>query len=186
MGLELGGLNLEEANPHLRGGRVENHLGTPPTVHPKIRTSISPSSAVELNTTSALANYATEADAASSDGRQTFPAARRPFKEISSTGTLSIQCIFNKCVGPKAVKSVRELAAWLGRPSTGSILEGHGRSYITSMQYDDVLGCSRRYITSMQYDDVLCCSRRYITSMQYDDEPGTVEDPDEAGLTFRR
>nr|CAD7255902.1 unnamed protein product [Timema shepardi] len=40
------------------GGRVENHLGTPssPPVHPtEIRTSISPSSAVELNTTSALA-----------------------------------------------------------------------------------------------------------------------------------
>ncbi|CAG2054241.1 unnamed protein product [Timema podura] len=55
------GLNLEEVNPHLRGGRVENHLGKPPPVHPtEIRTSISPSSAVELNTTSALANYATE------------------------------------------------------------------------------------------------------------------------------
>nr|CAD7587593.1 unnamed protein product [Timema genevievae] len=24
---ELGRLNLEEVNPHLRGGRVENHLG---------------------------------------------------------------------------------------------------------------------------------------------------------------
>nr|CAD7569805.1 unnamed protein product [Timema californicum] len=48
-------------NPHLRGGRVENHEGTPTPVHPtKIRTSISPSSAVELNRTSALANYATE------------------------------------------------------------------------------------------------------------------------------
>nr|CAD7597208.1 unnamed protein product [Timema genevievae] len=34
----------------------------PPPVHPtEIRTSISPSSAVELNTTGALANYATEA-----------------------------------------------------------------------------------------------------------------------------
>nr|CAD7267662.1 unnamed protein product [Timema shepardi] len=42
-------VELEEVNPHLRGGR-------------KVRTSISPSSAVEqLNTTSALANYATEA-----------------------------------------------------------------------------------------------------------------------------
>nr|CAD7568955.1 unnamed protein product [Timema californicum] len=52
-----------EVNPHLRGGKVENHLGTtPPPVHPtEIRTSISPSSVVELNTTSALANYATEA-----------------------------------------------------------------------------------------------------------------------------
>nr|CAD7461344.1 unnamed protein product [Timema tahoe] len=37
-------------------------LEKPPPVHPtEIRTSISPSSAVELNTTSALANYATEA-----------------------------------------------------------------------------------------------------------------------------
>nr|CAD7588747.1 unnamed protein product [Timema genevievae] len=54
----------------------------PPPVHPtKIRTSISPSSAVELNTTSALANYATE----------------EPVSKISS----------NECNGkykPKAVK----------------------------------------------------------------------------------
>nr|CAD7409798.1 unnamed protein product [Timema poppensis] len=59
----IGKVELEEVNPHLRGGRVENHLGekTPP-VHPtEIRTSISPSLAVELNTTSELANYATEA-----------------------------------------------------------------------------------------------------------------------------
>nr|CAD7423330.1 unnamed protein product [Timema monikensis] len=52
-----------EVNPHLRGGRVENHLGKTTPVHPtEIRTSISPSSAVEINTTSALANYATELD----------------------------------------------------------------------------------------------------------------------------
>nr|CAD7427918.1 unnamed protein product [Timema monikensis] len=58
----IGKVELEEVNPHLRGGRVENHLGKPPPVHPtEIRTSISPSSAVEPNTTSALANYATEA-----------------------------------------------------------------------------------------------------------------------------
>nr|CAD7262923.1 unnamed protein product [Timema shepardi] len=63
-GISLSNVELGEVNPHLRGGRVENHLGTPPSpVHPtEIRTSISPSSAVELNTTSALANYATEAD----------------------------------------------------------------------------------------------------------------------------
>ncbi|CAG2062690.1 unnamed protein product [Timema podura] len=61
MGLELGRLNIGEVNLHLRGGRVENHLGKPPPVHPtEIRTSISPSSAVKLDTTSALANYATE------------------------------------------------------------------------------------------------------------------------------
>nr|CAD7262279.1 unnamed protein product [Timema shepardi] len=40
----------------------------PPPVHPtEIRTSISPSSAVELNTTSALANYATEAATSSNN-----------------------------------------------------------------------------------------------------------------------
>nr|CAD7572022.1 unnamed protein product [Timema californicum] len=44
-------------------GRVDNHLGKTTPVHPtKIRTSISLFSAVELNTTSALANYATEAN----------------------------------------------------------------------------------------------------------------------------
>nr|CAD7194324.1 unnamed protein product [Timema douglasi] len=50
-------------NLHLCGGRGENHLGIkPPPVPPtEIRTLISPSSAVELNTTSALANFATEA-----------------------------------------------------------------------------------------------------------------------------
>nr|CAD7426505.1 unnamed protein product [Timema monikensis] len=56
-------VELEEVNPHLRGGRVENHLGKTTPVHPtEIRTLISPSSAVELNTTSALANYANEAE----------------------------------------------------------------------------------------------------------------------------
>nr|CAD7202666.1 unnamed protein product [Timema douglasi] len=99
-GLGTGKVELEEVNPHLRGGRVENHLGNPPPSSPdrdsnldlpvlssraqhdkrvlslrtspslikqhgvhltEIRTSISPSSAAELNTTSALANYATEA-----------------------------------------------------------------------------------------------------------------------------
>nr|CAD7257935.1 unnamed protein product [Timema shepardi] len=55
-------VELKEVNPHLHEGRVENHLGKTTPVHPtEIRTSISPSSAVELNTTSALANYATEA-----------------------------------------------------------------------------------------------------------------------------
>nr|CAD7575807.1 unnamed protein product [Timema californicum] len=54
----IGKVELEEVNPHLHGVRVEK----PPPVHPtEIRTSISPSSAVELNMTSALANYATEA-----------------------------------------------------------------------------------------------------------------------------
>nr|CAD7193661.1 unnamed protein product [Timema douglasi] len=45
--------------------------GKPPPVHPtEIRTSISPSSAVELNTTSSLANYATEAGSKENVQRQ--------------------------------------------------------------------------------------------------------------------
>nr|CAD7258437.1 unnamed protein product [Timema shepardi] len=52
-------VELEEVNPHLRGGGVENNLGKAPPVHPtEIRTSISPSSAVELNTEATeAANY---------------------------------------------------------------------------------------------------------------------------------
>nr|CAD7426974.1 unnamed protein product [Timema monikensis] len=50
------------APPRTDGSRKPK-IGKPPPVHPtEIRTSISPSSAVELNTTSALANYATEAE----------------------------------------------------------------------------------------------------------------------------
>nr|CAD7572524.1 unnamed protein product [Timema californicum] len=63
-GLGIEKVELEEVNPYLCGGRVENYLGKtpPPPVHPtEIRISISPSSAVELNTTSVLDNYATEA-----------------------------------------------------------------------------------------------------------------------------
>nr|CAD7572714.1 unnamed protein product [Timema californicum] len=59
-------------NQGTRGRRSSIHInhafnadtrqGKPPPVHPtEIRTSISPSSAVGLNTSSALANYATEA-----------------------------------------------------------------------------------------------------------------------------
>nr|CAD7404231.1 unnamed protein product [Timema cristinae] len=60
-GLGIRMVELEEVNQHLRGGRVENHLGKTTPFHPTaIRTSISPFSAVGLNTTSALANYTTE------------------------------------------------------------------------------------------------------------------------------
>nr|CAD7263438.1 unnamed protein product [Timema shepardi] len=56
-------VEIDEVNPHLRGGRVENHLGKTTPISPNRDSNpISPSSAVELNTTSALANYATEAE----------------------------------------------------------------------------------------------------------------------------
>nr|CAD7258390.1 unnamed protein product [Timema shepardi] len=54
-------VEIEEVNPDLRGGRVENHLGkTTPSSPDRDSNLVLPSSAVELNTTSALANYATE------------------------------------------------------------------------------------------------------------------------------
>nr|CAD7398800.1 unnamed protein product [Timema cristinae] len=60
--IRIGKVELEEVNLHLRGGRVENDLGKTTPVHPtEIQTSTSPSSAVELNTSSSLTNYATEA-----------------------------------------------------------------------------------------------------------------------------
>nr|CAD7199674.1 unnamed protein product [Timema douglasi] len=64
-------VELEEVNPHLRGGRAENHLGktTPSSPNrdsnldlPVLSSRASTRQALdELNTTSALANYATEA-----------------------------------------------------------------------------------------------------------------------------
>nr|CAD7260392.1 unnamed protein product [Timema shepardi] len=61
---ELGDLDVQplmlKKHPHIVDTIKKEK---PPSVHPiEIQTSISPSSAVELNTTSALANYATEAD----------------------------------------------------------------------------------------------------------------------------
>nr|CAD7261212.1 unnamed protein product [Timema shepardi] len=65
----IGKVEIEEVNPHLLGesGKPfrKNH---PQFTRSEIRTSISPSSAVELNTTSALASYATEAGRLSRDG----------------------------------------------------------------------------------------------------------------------
>nr|CAD7458884.1 unnamed protein product [Timema tahoe] len=63
--MELGRLNLEEVNPAFARMESEKPFRErkKKTVHPtEIRTWISSTSAVELNTTSALTNYATEAD----------------------------------------------------------------------------------------------------------------------------
>nr|CAD7424289.1 unnamed protein product [Timema monikensis] len=55
----------------------------PPPVNPtRIRTSISPSSAVELNTTSALANYATEAGLASVKRQKRPPPPYAPIARV--------------------------------------------------------------------------------------------------------
>nr|CAD7441566.1 unnamed protein product [Timema bartmani] len=62
MDQELGRLNLEEVNPHLRGGRVENHLGKTTPSSPDLDTKLDLSvlGSLALHETSALANYATK------------------------------------------------------------------------------------------------------------------------------
>nr|CAD7258866.1 unnamed protein product [Timema shepardi] len=87
-GLGIGKVELEEVNPHLRGWRVENHLGKTTPAHPaKIRTSISPFSVVELNTTSALANYATEPSQTSKKRIHNLPQSNECARPIDTERT---------------------------------------------------------------------------------------------------
>nr|CAD7576046.1 unnamed protein product [Timema californicum] len=98
----------EHKSKELEAGRIKNQFKydilrselnntnkeKPPPVHPtEIRTSISPSSAVELNTTSALANYATEA------------AHSCPGTEIACTQLAAPSC-------PRPIGVVRQLVGW--------------------------------------------------------------------------
>nr|CAD7200781.1 unnamed protein product [Timema douglasi] len=87
MGLGLGRLNLENVNPHLRGGRVENHLGKNPPFDPtEIRSSLSPSSAVWLNTSTILLSRSLSLAA----GNSPLPSSRQ------MNFTEHVQCAFKK------------------------------------------------------------------------------------------
>nr|CAD7400362.1 unnamed protein product [Timema poppensis] len=132
---------LEDVSPHLRGGRVEKKLGKNP-VHPtEIRTSISPSPVVELNTTSALANHAFEA------GDPDFIAGDRHTGSIlgdrdtgsilSDRGTGSIlsdrgtgSILSDRDAG--SILSDRDAGSILGDRDTGSILSDRGTGSILS------------------------------------------------------
>nr|CAD7267452.1 unnamed protein product [Timema shepardi] len=59
-----GGLNLKDVNPHLYGGRVENHLGktTPSSPDRDLNLNLPILDSPAEHETSALANYATEVD----------------------------------------------------------------------------------------------------------------------------
>nr|CAD7442726.1 unnamed protein product [Timema bartmani] len=61
---ELGRLNLEEVNPHLRGGKVKNHLGntTPRSPDRDSNLNLPVLSSLAQHETSVLTNYATDAD----------------------------------------------------------------------------------------------------------------------------
>nr|CAD7405255.1 unnamed protein product [Timema poppensis] len=56
----IGKVELEEVNPHLRRGRVENHLGKKPQFTRPRFGPRSPRAQQSSFNTSALANYATE------------------------------------------------------------------------------------------------------------------------------
>nr|CAD7573889.1 unnamed protein product [Timema californicum] len=110
-------------------GRVENHLRTPPhPVHPtEIRTSISPSSAVELNTTSALANYATEADlgfrSRSSSDRDSKTRSPRP-QQSSLNTTSALANYATEAVMELRVGNKYRLGRKIGSGSFGDIYLG--------------------------------------------------------------
>nr|CAD7427300.1 unnamed protein product [Timema monikensis] len=62
-GVEIAKVELEEVSPYLRGGRVENHLGKATPSSPDRDSNLDlPVLGSHFNTTSALANYAIEAE----------------------------------------------------------------------------------------------------------------------------
>nr|CAD7402831.1 unnamed protein product [Timema poppensis] len=69
LGAELGRLNLEEGNPHFRGGRVESHLRKtcPSSSDRDSNLNFPVLGSLSQHEISALANYATEADRRSRD-----------------------------------------------------------------------------------------------------------------------
>nr|CAD7409833.1 unnamed protein product [Timema poppensis] len=77
--LGLGKVELEEVNPHLRGGRVENHLGktTPQFTRPRFEPQSPRPQQSSFNTTSASANYTTE--------NKLTEKVKRPFKKRHSS-----------------------------------------------------------------------------------------------------
>nr|CAD7199617.1 unnamed protein product [Timema douglasi] len=96
-------LNLEEVNPRLQRGRVEKHFKKTTPVHPtEIRASISPFSAVYFNTTSALANYATEA----------FFSFLRS-RELHWAGLVLLVC----CMSPRGLYNLRRQWGIMGEAS---------------------------------------------------------------------
>nr|CAD7428908.1 unnamed protein product [Timema monikensis] len=71
---------------------VWRESGKPPSVHPtEIRTSISPSSAVELNTTSALANYATEAETCFGEEKMPLKCKKVSYREYFIHGNEDVR-----------------------------------------------------------------------------------------------
>nr|CAD7258712.1 unnamed protein product [Timema shepardi] len=143
----IGKVELEEVNQHLRGGRVENHLGTPPPpVHPTdIRTLIFPSSAVELNTTSALANYATEAGIEKFELRGSEPAAM--WREIGKSFRKSHPPVhpteIRTSISPSSAVELNTTSALANYTTeAGSRRLGNLNMKLTSLPYNNMTGVS--------------------------------------------
>nr|CAD7256934.1 unnamed protein product [Timema shepardi] len=93
----------------------------PPQVHPtEIRTSISPSSAVELNTTSALANYATEAAHPTEIRTLISPSSAVELNTTSAlanyateVGPTSLDQSLSTRIGGRMIKRVKLVLYWI-------------------------------------------------------------------------
>nr|CAD7429265.1 unnamed protein product [Timema monikensis] len=122
----------EEVNPHFRGGKVENHLGKTTPVHPTdIRTSIFPSSTVELNTTSALANYATEAG---SERALAWRESGKPFRNPPPVYPTEIQT----SISPSSAVGLNTTSASANHATEAGFEDANLSSSVRGQSCDDV------------------------------------------------
>nr|CAD7567460.1 unnamed protein product [Timema californicum] len=148
-------VGLEEVNPHLRGRRVENIWGKTTPVHPtEILTSISPSSAVELNMTSALANYATEAVHPTKIRTSISPSSSVELNTTSALANYATEVEANRPVATTRQRQGPDNAALMkfdrdGEESSGFLQMAPGQTERNSAtQYGPNYGSLRRSINS--------------------------------------
>nr|CAD7452502.1 unnamed protein product [Timema tahoe] len=115
----------------------------PPPVHPtEIRTSISPSSAVELNTTSALANYATEAG---------YSAIKLAEYILTNNE--------NNLPETTLLSEWASLLAQCNRPSLSLLEQAHSRTSLQASEYLVVSPCSPSHSSPPLHRSALNVSR---------------------------
>nr|CAD7571396.1 unnamed protein product [Timema californicum] len=122
---------------------LRNPSEKPPPVHStEIRTSISPSSAVELNTTSALANYTTEADFYMSTPIRTLDVGYSDFRGAEVKQIPVIRVFGSTPTGRKACLHIHGVFPYIYIPYDGS--EPHERlAYQVASALDKALNISQ-------------------------------------------